>query len=125
MRFKTIINIPAATPATATFNGTPFSIGATSRISAQFTVAGATTPSATGKIQVSNDIPPSGLENQFAPTNWSDLPNATIAIGANGTFLTPPTEVCARWARSVFVFTSGTGGTVGSNVHALGVGGVG
>lgn len=125
MRSKTIQNIPPTTVATATFNGPPIPIGYASRLSAQFTVVGATTPSATGKMQVSNDVPPSGMENQFVPTNWSDLPNATIAIAANGTFLTPPTEVCARWARSVFVFTSGTGGTVGSNVHALGVGGVG
>lgn len=125
MRSRTVLNIPATTVATANFNGPPIPIAFASRISAQFNVVGATTPSATGKIQVSNDVPPSGLENQFVPTNWSDLANATIPIAANGPFLTPVAEVCARWARSVFVFTSGTGGTVGSNVHVLGTGGVG
>src|SRR5438874_4834599 len=125
MRSKTVTNVPAGTNAAASFNGGAVPIDFMTRVSAQFTVAGATTPSATGKIQVSDDIPPSGLANQFVPTNWSDLPNATIAIAANGTFLTPPTDVCARWARLAYVYTSGTAGTVIGNLHALAAGGAG
>ena len=95
------------------------------RVGAQVTVAGATTPSAAAKIQVSDDVPLDGTERGFVPTNWSDLPLATIPIAANGTFLVPVTEVCARWARLAYVYTSGTAGTVLGNLHTLAVGGAG
>jgi len=122
MRFKTIVGIPAATPANATFNGPAIPIGNMTALSSQFVVAGATTPSSTGKIQVSDDAPGDGTERGFVPTNWSDLPLATIPIAANGVFLTPVVNVCARWARLVYTYASGTAGTVVANLHAQGYG---
>lgn len=60
------------------------------------------------KLQFSNDHAFASPNNQ-TPTNWSDIPNATVSISAAGVFAIPRTELCYQWIRAVYTFTSGTG----------------
>jgi len=68
------------------------------------------------KLQFSNDItnPP------IAPTNWSDIPSATIAVTAAGNFAIPKTELCYGFIRAVYTATSGAG-TATVTLVSLGV----
>jgi len=44
----------------------------------------------------------------FVPTNWSAIPNATITVTGNGSFLIPKTDLCYQYVRLVYTNT-GTG----------------
>lgn len=68
----------------------------------------------TMKIQASNDDPVNGA----APTNWSDIPSATVTVNAAGAFLIPKTDLCYQWIRVVYT-NSGTG-TISAILKALG-----
>lgn len=59
----------------------------------------------TMKLQASNDRP---VASGAVPTNWSDIPSATVSISAAGAFLIPKTELCYEWVRVVYTNT-GTG----------------
>lgn len=79
-------------------------------------------PTGAVKIQVSNDSP-IGLKGQsssvWTPTNWADLPSATVTVGAAGNFVIPKTDICYQFIR--FVYT-GTGvGTVTVQIKAIAV----
>lgn len=78
------------------------------RVSAQAVATGS--PSATVKLQVSNDQPQgSGMNTGgFTPTNWSDLVGSSVSVNSATTFLIPSVEVCYRWIR-VSVVGGGTG----------------
>jgi len=65
------------------------------------------------KIQVSND------SVKDAPTNWSDLASATIAVTAASVLVLPKIDVCYQWARLVYTKTSGTG-VVNARVKTIG-----
>lgn len=66
------------------------------------------------KFQGSNDpVPPP------TQTSWSDIPSATIAVTAAGTFLVPKTELAYRWIRVVYTVAAG-GGTLTVNFFGLG-----
>lgn len=120
MKFLNTQNIPS-TSITPTFNGTAIATDQMLYISAQVITSSGSSPSATVKMQASNDIPstsPSGLPNQFVPTNWTDVSGATVTITTNGTLLIPKTEICYRWVRFVVTFTSGTG-NVSVNVFGI------
>lgn len=110
------INFPTWSPAvdvTIAKQGQAIDARTLSRASAQCVVAGATSPVGTCKLQGSNDkLPLGGQQPAFTPTNWSDIPNATIAVNANGVFLVPSTDIGYTWIRAVWVPTSGSLGTV-------------
>lgn len=82
---------------------------------------GGAAPTFTAKIQVSNDpvnarnmpggIPP-------APTNWVDLPTATVSVTTNGALLIPKMDMAYGWLRVVITTGSGTG-TVSANLFGL------
>ena len=77
----------------------------------------ATTGAAAGtlKFQASNDYSQAA---NFTPTNWSDIPSATVTISGTGAFLIPKTEVCYEYVRLVYTNT-GTG-TISIVFKALG-----
>lgn len=75
------------------------------------------TVAGTLKFQFSNDQGPSG--GSFAPTNWSDIPSATVSITNGGTYAIAKTDLCYRWIRLAYVTTSGTG-TLNAVVQSFG-----
>lgn len=91
-------------------------------VSASFQVyTGGTGDSGTVKLQVSNDPynanPMASLQN-FQPTNWSDLPNATSAVASG---VGPPITVanfCYRWVRAVY---TRVGGSEAINVQVMAI----
>lgn len=83
-------------------------------VSAQATAVGAGA-AGTLKIQASNDEP---VAANAVPTNWSDIPSATIAVAGAGAFLIPKTDLCYQWIR--FVYTNSGTGTISARFKALG-----
>lgn len=81
--------------------------------SAQASAVGASS-AGTLKLQASNDEP----VNNTPPTNWSDIPSATVSVSAAGAFLIPKTDLCYQWVRVVYT-NSGTG-TISVVFKALG-----
>jgi len=63
------------------------------------------------KIQASNDFTEAGnLPANFTPTNWIDIPSATVAVTAGGVVLVPmPLNISYRWIRAVWTRTAGAG----------------
>lgn len=72
------------------------------------------TATGTVKLQASNDSITSGT----TPTNWVDIPSATVSITAASN-TTIPSQLCNyNYVRVVFTFTAGTG-TITSKVKTL------
>lgn len=71
----------------------------------------------TFKLQASNDDP-HGAPAQIAPTNWNDIPSATVAVTGAGSYLIPKTELCYQWVRVVYTNTGA--GTIAANFKGLG-----
>lgn len=67
------------------------------------------------KLQASNDQP---VQSNVVPTNWSDVPTASVAVSGAGAFLIPKTDLCYEWIRLVYT-NSGTG-TISAVFKALG-----
>ena len=82
-------------------------------------VAGGSTVSGTLKIQVSNDVAPASTMMPFTPTNWADLPGASINLAQNGNAVTPPMgQFCAYWIRAAWVpDPTAAGGTILAQLH--------
>lgn len=57
------------------------------------------------KLQASND---DTQGSQTVPTNWSDIPSASIVASGAGAFLIPKTDLSYQWVRLVYTNT-GTG----------------
>lgn len=70
------------------------------------------------KVQASNDTRPGALPSQVTPTNWSDIPSATVTVTGAGTYLIPKIDICYQYIRLVYTNT-GTG-TIAANLKALG-----
>lgn len=85
-------------------------------MSVQVIAAGA--PVGVVKIQVSNDEG-SSIPVPFTPTNWTDLPSATVSVAAAGTVLIPKLDLCYNYIRIVYTKTSGTG-SITAQVKSLG-----
>lgn len=83
-------------------------------VSAQSSVTG--TVAGTMKFQFSNDVVAPGV----APTNWSDIPNATVAISNTALYAIAKTDLCYNYIRLVYVSTSGSG-TMTASINAQGV----
>ncbi len=63
------------------------------------------------KVQASNDFTDAGnVADNFVPTNWVDIPLATVAVTAGGVVLVPmPLNFSFRWLRAVWTRTAGAG----------------
>lgn len=85
-------------------------------MSVQVIAAGA--PVGVVKVQVSNDEG-SSIPQPFSPTNWVDLPSATIAVATAGQLLIPKFDLCYNYVRIVYTKTSGTG-SITAEVKSLG-----
>ena len=73
------------------------------------------TAAGTVKLQASNDEPTTGLP----PANFVDISGATVSVSAAGQFLSPKLDICYKYLRAVYTFTSGTG-TVTAKIHMIG-----
>jgi hypothetical protein len=82
--------------------------------SAQISVTGA--GAGTLVIQASDD----DLTNEptLSPTNWSNIPSATVSVTGAGTYLIPTTTLCYQYVRVSYTNT-GTG-TIAVTFKALG-----
>jgi hypothetical protein len=108
-----------STSVTPSFNGAAIDTGQMLYISAQAITSGSSSPVFTVKLQASNDICTTGNQpTPFVPTNWTDIPNATVSVSANGSTMIPKTEICYRWVRVVVTFASGTG-NVAVNIFGI------
>lgn len=67
------------------------------------------------KIQASNDHP---VAAGAVPTNWNDIPSATIAVTGAGSFLVPKVDLCYEYIR--IVYTNTGAGTIGIRLKILG-----
>ena len=77
----------------------------------------ATTGSAGGTLvlQASNDDSEAA---NFTPTNWSNIPGATVSVTGAGAFLIPKTDLCYQWVR--LIYTNTGSGTISVVFKALG-----
>jgi len=82
--------------------------------SAQASVVGA--GSGTLKLQASNDD--TNGESNTVPTNWSDIPLATVSVTGAGAFLIPKIDLCYQYVR--LVYTNTGAGTINVVFKALG-----
>lgn len=82
-------------------------------MSAQISATGSA--GGTLKFQASNDY---SQASGFMPTNWSDIPSASVTVTGSGAYLIPKTDCCYEWVRLVYTNT-GTG-TVSVVFKALG-----
>jgi hypothetical protein len=71
---------------------------------------------ATYKLQASNDK--GNPQSNFVPTNWFDIPSATVTISGSGVKAIPKTDICYNWIR--VVQTGGGTGAATSNLFAVG-----
>jgi hypothetical protein len=65
------------------------------------------------KLMFSND------DQSGTPTNFSDIPSATVTVSGAGVFSIPKTEVCYNFIKVVFT-KSGGAGSVTANYHSYG-----
>lgn len=111
MRNSQIKVISAADSASIT--GAAFFVGQI--IAASFVpVFGDATAAGTLKIQCSNDIPLAG-PNEFTPTNWVDVPNATSTIASGTGPAIVIGSMCFAYIRAVY--TRSGGGTTTATVY--------
>lgn len=82
--------------------------------SAQIATVGAGA-AGTLKLQASND---ESEASNFVPTNWSDIPSASVAVSGAGAFLIPKTDLCYQWVR--LVYTNTGSGSISVVFKALG-----
>ena len=100
------------TQAAATVTTAPFYTSQVFYGSAQIICTGSA--AGTLKLQASNEIPVNGA----LPSNYSDIPSATVAVSGAGSYLIPKTEFCYRQVRIVYTNT-GTG-TISINFQGMG-----
>src|ERR1044072_5180443 len=76
-----------------------------------FQVVSPASSTATYKLQASNDQ--GDKIKGFTPTNWFDIPSATVTIAGAGTEAIPKTDICYNWIRLVQT-GAGTGSARGN-----------
>lgn len=65
----------------------------------------------TAKLQASND--------KKSPSNWVDIPSATVSVTGAGSFLIPKMDLCYRYIQVVYTNSSGTG-NITANFEGIG-----
>ena len=85
-------------------------------------LVGDATAAGTFKIQASNDICPVGQQaSQFTPTNWVDIPNASVTqAAATQQAIIQLNNMSYRWLRAVWTKTTSGTTTVTVNLFAVG-----
>lgn len=86
-------------------------------------VFGDSTAAGTLKIQMSNDVAPTGGPgvSNFTVTNWVNIPSASSTVTAGAC---PPITInpsCYRWLRAVYTRSSGGSSTINVNMFAQSV----
>lgn len=109
---RQINEIAVASQTAASINSTPIPALNLIMMSAQIVTTGSS--SGTLKLQASNDDPVTA----DLPTNWSDIPGASVAIGGAGAALIPKIDCCYQWVR--VVYTNAGTGTIAVRFKALG-----
>ncbi len=106
---KTVFN---GVSGVGTLNSDPISCDQISSLTVICTTTGSSSPSATIKVQISNDVALGSLAT-FAPVNWVDAAGATAPIAADGTVVIGGmSSMSVEWVRVVYTLVSGTGGTI-------------
>lgn len=101
---RQVNEITIASQAAATMNGPAIPSQNLFACSAQITATGSAV--GTLKLQASDDNmdgKPSSV-----PSNWSDIPSASVAVSGAGAFIIPKTDLCYQYVRVVYTNT-GTG----------------
>ena len=77
------------------------------------------------KIQASNDpqVPSGSARSTFTPTNWSDIPNASVTVtdGVPSAGLIVIPNMAFSWIRAVVTQTTPGSGIATVNMNALGM----
>lgn len=85
-------------------------------VSAQVVTSG--TATGTLKLQFSNDV---NAQNPLSqPTNWTDIPSATVTVASAGAAGIPKTDLCYQWVRAVWTHANAGTGTVIVNLKFIG-----
>ncbi len=106
-----------------TGSATGAAVDANQLINASFiAVTGDTSAGGTVQIQCSNDVPNGPYRELFVPTNWANVPNATITVtsGVAATAL-PLQNMAYGYLRAVYTRSSGGSSTIQVLMNATGV----
>lgn len=102
--------------ATADITGLTINAGQLFAISLQAVAVG--TLAGTLKFQFSNDVVLPGI----APTHWSDITGASVAVSNSGTYIIVKTDLCYNYVRAFYAHTSHTATpTITASINAQGV----
>jgi len=69
-------------------------------------------------LQASNDDLTTLPGSAQVPTNWTNIPSATVSISGAGTYLIPATDICYQYIRASY--TNSGSGTIAVVIKALG-----
>lgn len=117
---RSVSYVAIADTVTATRTGSPIPATQVTQCTVIASVAGATSPVGTLKLQASNDAAPGFPTSSFVPTTWVDV--KTTAVSGNGSYSISYTNVAYEWLRVVYDATSGTGGLVTATFEGVGPG---
>ena len=82
-------------------------------------------PAGTFKLQVSNDLGEIDAQTRLvqgrAVQNWTDVADSAITISAAGDCMWTVENIGYRWARVVYIASSGTGTIVSARANGKGV----
>lgn len=83
---------------------------------------GDATAAGTLKIQFSNDPCAFGnLAVDFTPTNWADIPNASVSVSSGASVAIVIANMCFRWIRAVYTRSGGGSTTVNVLMNSLSI----
>jgi len=117
---RSVSYVALADITTATLTGSPIPATQVTQCTVIASVAGATLPVGTLKLQASNDQAPGFPTSDFVPTTWVDV--KTTAVSGNGSYQITYTNVAYEWLRVVYEATSGSGGLVTATFEGVGPG---
>lgn len=108
-------------PATAVSSTTAYaSLGLPSALLVKGSIQGVMVSTATGtlKLQYSND--PQAVISGGQPTNWSDIPSASVSVAGAGVYGFAQIDLCYAWIRAVYTNATNSG-TVSVQFQGLGI----
>lgn len=108
MRF---LNDSVLNAANAATNQTSAAIDSSFMVAVSLIVTTTGTAAGDIKLQASNDV--------NNPTNFVDIPSATVAISGAGTVIIAKLDVAYQYIRAVYTVTSGTG-TITTRLKSVG-----
>ena len=94
-------------PATVSVDSEVFPVSNMGKICLQAEIEGSTSGTGTVKVQVTSLISDDGQ-----PTGWADLASGSLSFTADASKITTVLDVAAKFAKVVFTYASGTGGTL-------------